>query len=152
MEANTKARQAMGMDLDAGKGYSPSVLYTCTALSAHCALHTLTRRCVASFCVWQQQNARQLDGDSMLQHILPLELSLCPCTCEVYMPHLSLIYGDLSDEEKDAVTAEFLAHEWSQLANNSLSFHVSSLALYRTNPRDLSMASWERLGVYPLKG
>jgi len=72
--------------------------------------------------------------------------------CAVYMPHLSLIYGDLSDEEKEAVMAEFGAQKWSQLANHSMSFHVSSLALYRTNPRDLTMASWERLGVYPLEG
>jgi len=50
------------------------------------------------------------------------------------MPQLSLIYGDLSDEEKEAGMGECRAQEWSQLANHSMSFHASSSPLPRTNP------------------
>ncbi|CAI5488823.1 unnamed protein product [Closterium sp. Naga37s-1] len=65
-----------------------------------------------------------------------------------YMPHLSLIYGDLSDAQKQEAKAAVEETFSSLLPPNSASssppspsFHVSSLALYRTEPTDLTMKS-----------
>lgn len=65
-----------------------------------------------------------------------------------YMPHLSLIYGDLSDSEK-AELKDTCRSEYGDLLN--VTFTVKALDLYRTNPADLSMASWEKLGTFPLE-
>ncbi|XP_043702787.1 cyclic phosphodiesterase [Telopea speciosissima] len=59
-----------------------------------------------------------------------------------YMPHLSILYGDLSDEEKKK------AQEKAKLLDekiSSLSFQVSRLALYKTDTEDKSLKSWERV-------
>ncbi|XP_043702788.1 cyclic phosphodiesterase-like [Telopea speciosissima] len=54
-----------------------------------------------------------------------------------YMPHLSLLYGDLTDEEKKK------AQEKAKLLDekiSSLSFQISRLALYKIDPE-----SWEKV-------
>ncbi|KAJ4980978.1 hypothetical protein NE237_031815 [Protea cynaroides] len=59
-----------------------------------------------------------------------------------YMPHLSLLYGDLTDEEKKK------AQEKAKLLDksiSSLSFKISRLALYKTPSGDSSLKSWEKL-------
>ncbi|KAF3777281.1 Cyclic phosphodiesterase [Nymphaea thermarum] len=57
-----------------------------------------------------------------------------------YMPHLSLLYGDISEEEKDK------AIEKAKALDNvidQLEFEVSTLALYRTDTEDKTLESWE---------
>lgn len=83
-----------------------------------------------------------------------------------YLPHLSLIYGDLTEEQQEeakalarasfpslipAATNGSLAAE-SDRPSATPSFHVSSLALYRTDPTDFSMKTWEKLTEFPLTG
>ncbi|XP_077227972.1 cyclic phosphodiesterase-like [Tasmannia lanceolata] len=59
-----------------------------------------------------------------------------------YMPHLSLLYGDLTDDEKEKAEerAKFLDQD---LCN--LSFEVSSLTLYKTDTEDKTLKSWEKV-------
>ncbi|AET04349.1 putative RNA ligase/cyclic nucleotide phosphodiesterase [Medicago truncatula] len=59
-----------------------------------------------------------------------------------YMPHVSLVYGDLTDEEKQK------AQERANILDNSLSglsFQISKLALYKTDTEDKSLKSWEKI-------
>ena len=71
------------------------------------------------------------------------------------MPHLSLMYGNLSQEIKEEVTSSLGA---APIGNGGVSdvvgqkIHVSSLALYRTDPSDKEMKSWELLGEFSLEG
>ncbi|KAF3640160.1 Cyclic phosphodiesterase [Capsicum annuum] len=56
-----------------------------------------------------------------------------------YMPHLSLIYGDLTDEEKKkAQEKAYILDE----GISSLSFPISHLALCKTDTEDKSCKSW----------
>lgn len=58
------------------------------------------------------------------------------------MPHLSILYGDLSDEEKEK------AQERANALDNSLSglsFQITRLALYKTDTEDKSLKSWEKI-------
>nr|CAD1824119.1 unnamed protein product [Ananas comosus var. bracteatus] len=65
-----------------------------------------------------------------------------------YMPHLSLLYGDLTDEEKERARrrVEELDKEIC-----GLSFQISELALYKTDTEDKSLASWEKVEVCHLE-
>ncbi|KAK2988689.1 hypothetical protein RJ640_012725, partial [Escallonia rubra] len=57
-----------------------------------------------------------------------------------YMPHLSLLYADLTDEEKK------IAQERANALDEnigSLSFQITRLALYKTDPEDKTFKSWE---------
>ncbi|PNY12828.1 cyclic phosphodiesterase-like protein [Trifolium pratense] len=59
-----------------------------------------------------------------------------------YMPHLSLLYGDLTDEEKQK------AQERANVLDDSLSglsFQISKLALYKTDTEDKTLKSWEKI-------
>lgn len=57
-----------------------------------------------------------------------------------YMPHLSLLYEDISEVEKDKAVEKVKA-----LVNDidKLEFEVSTLALYRTDTEDKTLQSWE---------
>lgn len=58
------------------------------------------------------------------------------------MPHLSLLYGDLTDEEKQK------AQERANILDDSLSglsFQISRLALYKTDTEDKTLKSWEKI-------
>ncbi|EPS61040.1 hypothetical protein M569_13761, partial [Genlisea aurea] len=59
-----------------------------------------------------------------------------------YMPHLSLLYGDLSEEAKKS--AQTKAYEIDDTIN-SLNFQIQSIALYKTDTEDKSCESWERV-------
>ncbi|XP_041024678.1 cyclic phosphodiesterase-like [Juglans microcarpa x Juglans regia] len=64
-----------------------------------------------------------------------------------YMPHLSLLYGDLTDDEKSR------AQEKASILDesiSSLSFPVSRLALYKTDTEDKTLKSWEKIAEYSL--
>ncbi|KAH7545073.1 cyclic phosphodiesterase [Ziziphus jujuba] len=59
-----------------------------------------------------------------------------------YMPHLSLLYGDLSEDEKKK------AQEKANILDESisgLSFQVTRLALYKTDTEDKTLKSWEKI-------
>lgn len=58
------------------------------------------------------------------------------------MPHLSLLYGDLSDEEqKKAEQKAYILDE--NIVN--LELEISRLALYKTDTEDKSLKSWEKV-------
>ncbi|KAL3576327.1 hypothetical protein D5086_021610 [Populus alba] len=59
-----------------------------------------------------------------------------------YMPHLSLLYGDLTDDEKKE------AQEKANILDESisgLSFPITRLALWKTDTEDLTLKSWEKI-------
>ncbi|KAI8001759.1 Cyclic phosphodiesterase [Camellia lanceoleosa] len=63
-------------------------------------------------------------------------------TSTPYMPHLSLLYEDLSDEEKKK------AQEKANVLDESivnLSFEVTRLALYETDTEDKTLKSWKKI-------
>ncbi|GMP72039.1 hypothetical protein CsSME_00030222 [Camellia sinensis var. sinensis] len=66
----------------------------------------------------------------------------CALGAPSYMPHLSLLYEDLSDEEKKK--AQEKANVLDESIGN-LSFEVTRLALYETNPEDKTLKSWKKI-------
>ncbi|XP_015958104.1 cyclic phosphodiesterase [Arachis duranensis] len=59
-----------------------------------------------------------------------------------YMPHLSLIYGDLTEEEKQKAIEKANVLDESL---NGLSFQINRLALYKTDTEDKTCKSWEKI-------
>lgn len=68
---------------------------------------------------------------------------------EPYMPHMSLVYGDLSDDDKENAKAQAQAKLNHLICNTE--FQVSSLCLYSTDTEDESLASWEKVAECDLK-
>ncbi|XP_060190211.1 cyclic phosphodiesterase-like [Lycium barbarum] len=64
-----------------------------------------------------------------------------------YMPHLSLLYADLTDEEKKKAQEKAYTLDESI---GSLSFQITRLALYKTDTEDKSLKSWEKIEEYNL--
>ncbi|KAK1275387.1 Cyclic phosphodiesterase [Acorus gramineus] len=62
-----------------------------------------------------------------------------------YMPHLSLLYGELTDEEKQKAIERVKVLDQSIC---ELRFQVSTLALYRTDTEDKTLQSWEKVTEY----
>ncbi|EOA18643.1 hypothetical protein CARUB_v10007217mg [Capsella rubella] len=61
-----------------------------------------------------------------------------------YMPHLSLLYAELTEEEKKK------AQEKAYTLDNTLdglSFRLNRIALYKTDIEDKTLESWERVAV-----
>ncbi|GMH05193.1 hypothetical protein Nepgr_007033 [Nepenthes gracilis] len=59
-----------------------------------------------------------------------------------YMPHMSLIYGDITDEEKKK------AQEKATILDDGISnlnFPITRLALYKTDVGDKTTKSWEKV-------
>ncbi|XP_020204266.1 cyclic phosphodiesterase [Cajanus cajan] len=59
-----------------------------------------------------------------------------------YMPHLSLLYGDLTDQQKRK------AQERANAIDDSLAgltFPINRLALYKTDTEDRTLKSWEKI-------
>ncbi|XP_059075297.1 cyclic phosphodiesterase-like [Cryptomeria japonica] len=65
-----------------------------------------------------------------------------------YMPHLSLLYGDLPEEDKQK--AKVKAESFNHLLCNT-EFEVSSLCLYKTDTQDKSLQSWEKVAKCNLR-
>ncbi|WOL01121.1 cyclic phosphodiesterase-like [Canna indica] len=65
------------------------------------------------------------------------------------MPHPSLLYADISDEEKERARQRVDELDKEILG---LSFQVSTLALYKTDTEDKSLESWDQVEVYHLSG
>lgn len=59
-----------------------------------------------------------------------------------YMPHLSILYADLTEEEKKR--AQEKANSLDE-SINSLSFPITRLALYKTDTEDKTLKSWEKV-------
>ncbi|KAM3306789.1 cyclic phosphodiesterase-like [Capsicum chacoense] len=64
-----------------------------------------------------------------------------------YMPHMSLLYADLTDEEKKK--AQEKAYILDENIDN-MSFQITRLALYKTDTEDKSLESWEKIEEYNL--
>ena len=70
------------------------------------------------------------------------------------LPHLSLVYGDLTETEreharKDAAAA--LLGDGDTNASHAASFAAAEVSLWRTDVQDLSCESWSRVDRYPLR-
>ncbi|KAJ3671009.1 hypothetical protein LUZ60_008435 [Juncus effusus] len=65
-----------------------------------------------------------------------------------YMPHLSLLYGDLSDEEKEKAVKRV---EELEKEICGLTLEISELALCKTDTEDKSLKSWEKVEVCKLE-
>lgn len=59
-----------------------------------------------------------------------------------YMPHLSLLYADLTEEEKKRAQEKANAFDESI---GSLTFQITRLALYKTDTEDKTLKSWEKV-------
>ncbi|KAL7590845.1 cyclic phosphodiesterase [Lactuca sativa] len=59
-----------------------------------------------------------------------------------YMPHLSILYADLTEEEKKRAQEKANALDESV---KSLKFPISRLALYKTDTEDKTLKSWEKV-------
>lgn len=70
------------------------------------------------------------------------------CVLAAYMPHLSLLYADLTDEEKKKAQDKAYVLDESI---GSLNFQISRLALYKTDTEDKSLKSWEKVAESDLK-
>jgi len=68
---------------------------------------------------------------------------------ESYMPHMSLVYGDLSDDEKEKAKVQAQAKFHNLISNKE--FQVSSLCLYSTDTEDKSLTSWQKVAECNLK-
>ncbi|XP_047308578.1 cyclic phosphodiesterase-like [Impatiens glandulifera] len=65
-----------------------------------------------------------------------------------YMPHLSILYGDLSEEDKKK------AQEKANIIDDSLanlSFEINRLALYETDTEDITLKSWKKITEFHLQ-
>lgn len=60
-----------------------------------------------------------------------------------YMPHLSILYGDLTDDEKKKAQEKANALDESI---SGLKFQITRLALYKTDIEDKTLKSWEKVG------
>jgi hypothetical protein len=65
-----------------------------------------------------------------------------------YMPHASLLYGDLTDEEKEVARKKV---EELDKDISGLQFEISEVALYRTDTEDKTLESWELVEVSHLE-
>lgn len=63
------------------------------------------------------------------------------------MPHLSLLYADLTEEEKKRAQEKANALDKSI---GGLTFQITRLALYKTDTEDKSLKSWEKIAEYKL--
>lgn len=64
------------------------------------------------------------------------------------MPHMSLLYADLTDEEKKR------AQERANALDDSLGnlcFTINRLALYKTDTEDKTLTSWEKVLEFDLE-
>ncbi|KAL6282538.1 hypothetical protein ACE6H2_013467 [Prunus campanulata] len=65
-----------------------------------------------------------------------------------YMPHMSILYADLTEEEKKKAQEKAKSLDESI---GSLSFLVTRLALYKTDTGDKTLKSWEKIAECTLE-
>jgi hypothetical protein len=71
-----------------------------------------------------------------------------------YMPHLSLVYGDLTETERECArkdAAAALLGDGDTNASHAASFAAAEVSLWRTDVQDRSCESWSRVDRYPLR-
>lgn len=59
-----------------------------------------------------------------------------------YMPHLSILYGDLSDDEKKKAVEKANSLDESI---SSLTFPIERLGLFETDTEDKTLKSWRKV-------
>ncbi|XP_078428250.1 cyclic phosphodiesterase-like [Wolffia australiana] len=64
-----------------------------------------------------------------------------------YMPHLSLLYGELSEEERRRAAAMAETIDGELVGSD---FSIAALALYKTDTSDKTLESWEKVAVCDL--
>ena len=67
-----------------------------------------------------------------------------------YMPHLSLVYGDLPESDKDACVAEAAAQLYGDVEVMG-GWEATNISLWRTDVSDATCESWERVELVPLR-
>ncbi|KAM5575209.1 hypothetical protein ABKV19_014246 [Rosa sericea] len=67
--------------------------------------------------------------------------------CNRVRPHLSLLYGYLTEEEKKKAEEKVNILDESI---TSMSFPITRLALYKIDYKDTTLKSWEKIAEYPL--
>lgn len=72
-----------------------------------------------------------------------------------YMPHLSLLYADIDQQERERVVAEeqqrlFGPGQALLAGDQELGFRVTSLTVWETEESDKSLVSWRQLAEFPL--
>ncbi|XP_062002335.1 uncharacterized protein LOC133720166 [Rosa rugosa] len=68
--------------------------------------------------------------------------------CNEVRPHLSLLYGYLTEEERKKAQEKV---SYLDEGLSSLSFFITRLALYKIDYKDRSLKSWEKIADYPLQ-
>ena len=66
------------------------------------------------------------------------------------MPHLSLVYGDVPESEKDACVAEAAARLCGDVEVMG-GWEATNISLWRTDVSDATCESWERVELVPLR-
>ena len=74
-----------------------------------------------------------------------------------YVPHLSLVYGDLTEAERLAAREDARGTLGGDVSReeglkSTMSFVADSVSLWRTDVEDPTCASWSRVERYPLSG
>lgn len=69
--------------------------------------------------------------------------------CAEYMPHMSLLYGHLTDEELQLAKAKVEAEHGKLLIGKE--YRVSHLTLYLTDTNDESCVTWKKVAEFPLR-
>lgn len=118
----------------------------CTAMSSYtCRLTDIAGGTFFYQCVYAlvEQTPQVMEANLQANRCFGVDENARP-----YMPHLSLLYGDLSDEDK--LKAKAMAKTLCHLIQNT-EFQVSSLCLYKTDTHDKSLRSWEKVAECNLK-
>ena len=64
-----------------------------------------------------------------------------------YMPHLSLLYADITEEEKQRAKEKAEALDESI---SNLGFTISRISLHKTDTADRTLKSWEKVAEFDL--
>eukprot|EP00252_Welwitschia_mirabilis_P006191 TRINITY_DN1698_c0_g1_i2.p1 TRINITY_DN1698_c0_g1~~TRINITY_DN1698_c0_g1_i2.p1 ORF type:complete len:184 (-),score=25.58 TRINITY_DN1698_c0_g1_i2:351-902(-) len=68
---------------------------------------------------------------------------------EDYMPHISLLYANIDQTQKEFAINNVLSQEDRDFLS-SVEFSVSSLCLWLTDTEDESLSSWQKIAELPL--
>mmetsp|Transcript_30753 Transcript_30753/g.55969 ORF Transcript_30753/g.55969 Transcript_30753/m.55969 type:complete len:149 (-) Transcript_30753:287-733(-) len=107
---------------------------------------TFYYQCVFLLC---HKEDKTMEACTISRQILGLEPT-------AYMPHLSLIYAHLTEEQKDAVLAEEVKRLYGENSDyttllTDTGFWVDSISLWYT-PADESLESWKEIQTFDLQG
>ncbi|CAM6033533.1 unnamed protein product [Sphagnum compactum] len=139
-------------EMHAGPSFQPHV----TVLDAHPVLRSKAQESLKDLCATTLPYTYKITGVKTGQDFHQCVYLTIERTQEVgrsvgrqYMPHMSLLYGHLSEEELELAKAKVEAEHGKQLI--SMQFQVSSLGLYCTDPADVLCNSWKKVCQLPLR-